>query len=96
MTTATGQLVAGILMQVAEWEAKIIGERTKAALAAAKRNYGVVPGPARYSPTDITERIRALRDSGATLQAIADNLNDSGVPTAKGGRWYPTSVRRAA
>ena len=45
-TTSTGQVVAGLLMQIDEWEAKIVGERTNAALAAAKRNYGVVPGPA--------------------------------------------------
>lgn len=95
MTTATGQLVAGILMQVAEWEAKIIGERTKAALAVAKRDRGVIPGPRSAVPASVSERIAAMRSEGLTLQAIADDLNAAGVPTPNDGRWYPTSVRLA-
>jgi hypothetical protein len=35
-----------------------------------------------------------MRASGMTLQAIADELNDSGVPTVRGGaRWRPSSVQ---
>jgi hypothetical protein len=31
-----------------------------------------------------------------TLQAIADSLNDEGVPTLRGGsRWRPSSVQAA-
>jgi len=96
MTTPTGQLVAGILMQVAEWEAKIIGERTKAALAVAKKERGIVPGPASAVPASVSEHIAGMRAEGLTLQAIADDLNAAGIESPKGGRWYPTSVRRAA
>ncbi|MFJ4224974.1 recombinase family protein [Microbacterium sp. NPDC089695] len=96
MTTATGQLVAGILMQVAEWEAKIIGERTKAALAVAKKERGIVPGPVSAVPAEVADQIAAMRAEGLTLQAIADDLNSAGIASPRGGRWYPTSVRRAA
>lgn len=96
MTTATGQLVAGILMQVAEWESKIIGERTKAALAVAKRERGIVPGPQSAAPAEVADQIAATRARGLTLQAIADDLNSAGIASPKGGRWYPTSVRHAA
>lgn len=36
---------------------------------------------------------KALRDSGLTLQQIADKFNREGVPTKKGGRWFPSTVR---
>lgn len=39
------------------------------------------------------ERILALRDAGSTLQEIADKLNGEAVPTKRGGRWYPGTVR---
>lgn len=43
---------------------------------------------------ELAERIREMRASGMTLQAIADELNDSGVPTVRGGaRWRPSSVQ---
>jgi hypothetical protein len=41
-------------------------------------------------------RWRITRDceKGATLAAIANRLNDEGVPTAQGGRWHPSTVRK--
>lgn len=38
--------------------------------------------------------IREIEKSGiATLRGIADALNARGVPTARGGRWFATSVK---
>ena len=38
-----------------------------------------------------------MRAEGMTLQAIADSLNDEGVPTLRGGqKWRPSSVQAAA
>jgi hypothetical protein len=38
--------------------------------------------------------IREIRKAGATtLREIADALNARGVATARGGRWYASSVR---
>jgi hypothetical protein len=34
-----------------------------------------------------------LKSSPKSLRAIADDLNGRGVPTARGGKWYPSSVR---
>jgi DNA invertase Pin-like site-specific DNA recombinase len=36
--------------------------------------------------------IKQLNNDGATLQAIADRLNNTGVKTRRGGRWYPSTV----
>jgi len=44
----------------------------------------------------LQERIAAMREQGMTLQAIADVLNEEGVPTLRGGAmWRPSSVQRA-
>jgi hypothetical protein len=45
---------------------------------------------------DLSARIAAMRSHGMTLQAIADALNEDGIPTVRGGRlWCPSSVQRA-
>lgn len=36
--------------------------------------------------------IKQLRDSGETLPAIAKRLNDTGVTTRRGGKWYASTV----
>ena len=42
------------------------------------------------------ERIRAMRASGMTLQAIADRMNAENVPTLRGGiKWRPSAVQSA-
>jgi DNA invertase Pin-like site-specific DNA recombinase len=41
----------------------------------------------------IGSTVRELRDQGLTLAVIATRLNAMGVPTARGGAWYPTTVK---
>jgi len=38
--------------------------------------------------------LRQFRDSGETLVDIAEQMNLLGVPTARGGSWYPSTVKR--
>ena len=55
-------------------------------------------GPARRSPTcpSCASASSACANEGMTLQAIADALNDEGVPTLRGGaKWRPSSVHSA-
>ncbi len=53
------------------------------------------PGLALKAP-ELGERIAAMRERGLSLQAIADSLNDDGVPTPRGGAlWRPSSVQAA-
>jgi DNA invertase Pin-like site-specific DNA recombinase len=94
-TTASGRLVANVLAAVGEWEARAIGERTRAALNV-KRAQGVRLGrPPKLDPS-LRVRIVEMRSRGMTLQRIADLLNREGTAGPHGGRWYPTSVRRVA
>jgi len=91
-TTAGGRLVANVLGAVAEWERRIIAERTVAALAARKAAGRRLGGPVTLAQ-DTRNLIADLRAKGMTLQAIADELAHDGVPSARGGQWRPSTVR---
>lgn len=94
-TTANGKLVAGILMQVAEWEAEVISERTKAAMSAAKTR-GAKFGKPSPLPAKTLSTIRRLRKRGLGAPRITAWLNDHDVPTpsGKGARWHVVQVQR--
>ena len=90
-TTASGRLVASMLGCIAEWERRVIAERTRAALAARKAA-GVRLGRPVTLAAETRQRVAALREAGLTLQAIVDKLTAERVPTARGGAWYPSTV----
>ena len=92
-TTPAGEAMANVLATFAQFERRLIGQRTKEALAA-KRLQGVQLGRRRLVPKEVVNRIRGERTTGNTLQAIADGLNADLVPTAHGGKkWWPETVR---
>lgn len=92
-TTPAGELVANVMAAVAQWERRVIGERTKDALAAAKAK-GVHVGRRSTVPTDVRDRVRRLRRDGYTYRQIAEALNDDQVPTGQGATcWRPSAVR---
>jgi len=37
--------------------------------------------------------IRKLRKRGLSMKAIADRLNDTGIPTKRGGKWYASTIQ---
>jgi DNA invertase Pin-like site-specific DNA recombinase len=92
-TTAAGGLIANVMASVAEWERRIIGERTASALAI-KRQQGVKLGRPREMSAEAVERIRELRDSGRCVAEIVRVLNGEGVTTPRGGRWHSPGVAR--
>jgi DNA invertase Pin-like site-specific DNA recombinase len=78
---------------VAQFERRLLGQRTREALAA-KRASGVRLGRPLSLPVAVRERIASERKAGRSLAAIAEMLNDEGVATAQGGRqWWPSTVR---
>ena len=91
-TTPAGEAMAHVLATFAQFERRLIGQRTREALAI-KRKEGVRLGrPSAVSPK-LAERIRAERAGGATLRQIADRLNQESVPTPRGGsEWRPSSL----
>src|SRR5664280_125374 len=92
-STPAGEAMAAMLATFAQFERRLIGERTKSALAV-KKAAGVRLGRPRLIPEDVVARIVAERSSGATLRAIAEGLNRDGVPTAMRGRqWWVATVQ---
>lgn len=93
LATAAGEFMANVMASAAQWERRIIGQRTKDALAI-RRAQGVRLGRPPLLPADVVARIVEGRRSGAGWSAIARDLDADGVPTAQGGaRWYPATVR---
>ena len=92
-STINGELVANIIMSLAQWERRIIGQRTSLALGQVKAR-----GTALGRPTTVTRDalaiIAAMRGQGSSLRQVAAALNAAKVPTAQGGReWYASTVR---
>jgi DNA invertase Pin-like site-specific DNA recombinase len=109
------KLTIGIMAVMAQHEREMISERTKAALAAAKRR-GVVLGgfrgrtftakdykasaavrqeQAAQRAADVMPIVRELQAAGCeSLRAIAEGLDERGIPAARGGKWSATQVMR--
>lgn len=88
--SSTGRLVAQVVMAVAEFERQVIGERTSAAMQAAKRA-GRHMGRVSTLPQATGDRLMTLR-STHTLAATAMQLNAEGLLTATGGTWTANAV----
>jgi DNA invertase Pin-like site-specific DNA recombinase len=93
LSTPAGEFMANVMASAAQWERRIIGQRTRDALAV-KRGQGQRLGrPSTIAPS-VAARILDAHRSGAGWSAIARELNEDGTPTARGGdRWYPSTVR---
>ena len=90
--TEFGRAAALIVSEVSEWERARRAERTRKGLAAA-RAQGAIRSAIKPK---LKRRIVRMRAAGLTLQAIADELNEEGIPTARGGtKWRPSSVQAA-
>ena len=93
-SSPNGEFMLNVMGSAAQWERRIISQRTKDALAV-KRAQGVRLGRPSTLSRELVERIVRERRAGASLSAIADALTDEGVPTAHGGaRWWPATVRK--
>lgn len=93
LSTAPGEFLASVMAAAAQWERRIIGQRTRDALAV-KKAQGVQLGRPRTLPDAVRARIVAEHDDGAGWSTIARGLEADGTATAQGGaRWYPATVR---
>jgi len=102
---AMGRFMLTTMASVAELEAGLISERTKAALKAAKargvrlgRHGAEVLAPqyreeARRRAEQLQPVIAELKGNGLSLAKIAAELNKRKVATPRGGRWDHSSVR---
>ena len=92
-TTPSGEMMANVLAVFAQFERRLIGQRTREALAV-KRRQGVRLGRPPIVPEAVATRVRRERTRGRTFVAIAADLNARAVPTGHGGReWRVSSVQ---
>jgi DNA invertase Pin-like site-specific DNA recombinase len=92
-TTPSGEMIANVMATFAQFERRLIGERTKDALAVKKRQGVRLGRPPSLAPA-VLRRIRRERKEGRSLREIARRLNDDGVPTGHGGaRWHASTVK---
>ncbi|GBU17236.1 MULTISPECIES: recombinase family protein [Methylobacterium] len=101
-----GKMIFGVLSAMAEAERDAIVDRTKGGRQTKASQGGFAGGRIPYgylsdgkgglvideSRRAVVERIFAENGRGATLQAIADGLNRDGIPSPRGGRWWPSNV----
>jgi peptidoglycan hydrolase-like protein with peptidoglycan-binding domain/DNA invertase Pin-like site-specific DNA recombinase len=96
-STPEGRKAAEVLVAVSGWERQRLAERTRRGLEAARAKGAGGSRPSVGDMPALNQWIVELRESGLTLQAIADRLNAEGVPTLRGGaKWRPSSVQAAA
>jgi DNA invertase Pin-like site-specific DNA recombinase len=90
--TGAGGYAARMLGVLSYWERARGADRGRRGLAAAREKGALRPA---IDPA-LKRRIERMRAMGMTLQAIADELNEAGVPTVRGGvTWRPSSVQAA-
>jgi len=91
-TTPVGEFTANVVVSASQYERRLIGQRTKDALAAKKAS-GARLGRPRQLPTEVMSRIVRAKAEGGSLAGIARELTSEGVATAQGGqRWYASTV----
>ena len=93
-STPVGGLMLTVMAAIAEFERRVISERTTKALAQLKAQGVPLGRPTELDPA-AAARILTLRAAGLTYQQITDRLTAEGTPTATGtGKWSITAVRR--
>jgi DNA invertase Pin-like site-specific DNA recombinase len=96
-STPSGEMFANINLTFAQYERRIIGQRTADGMRA-KKAAGTLKGTIgrpQSLPDDVLRRILGDRAAGLSYGKIAKALNEDGVPTGHGGAaWYPSTVKR--
>jgi DNA invertase Pin-like site-specific DNA recombinase len=91
-----GRIAANSLIRVGTWERRRVLERTRKGLATARARRTAAAQSAVEDVPALKQRILDMRSEGLTLQRIADQLNEEGIPTLRGGQlWRPSSVQAA-
>ena len=91
-----GRFVVTIMSALAEMERGIIAERQKDVhkdRRARGIKWGVDMGPKNKTSDEIKNFIKKEKNSGLSFHEIARRLNNNGVPTQNGGKWYATTVK---
>lgn len=102
----TGRLMVHLLATIAEFERRVIGERTEQTLTFKRRSRTVYSHVAfgwrrdgdqivPHAPEQTAlNTLRTMREAGASLQQCADWLTSNAYrPAQRATRWYPQTVK---
>lgn len=100
LSTPAGRMVARQVGAVSRYESEHKSARLRRK-ARQLAEQGKRSGPVKYGwrnddEAEVVRRIVSGLLAGDTLYSLRDELNDKGVPTAKGGQWTTTQVRAIA
>lgn len=93
LSDPSGEFVANVLASAAQYERRLISVRTKEGMAQRKAE-GVRFGrevDSSFLPT--YARVLKMHEAKVSMNQIARTLNEEGVPTAKGGQWYASTIK---
>jgi DNA invertase Pin-like site-specific DNA recombinase len=92
-STPSGEMMANVVAAFAQYERRLISDRTKRALAV-KQAEGVRLGRPRSIPDEVRFQIASMRCSGLSYRAIAAALNADDVPRGQRGiKWWPSTIQ---
>lgn len=93
LRTPSGELMANTLANFAQFERRVIGQRTRDGLAE-KKALGVILGRPRTITPSTVELILANYETERSFVEVAAIMNALQIPTAQGGKkWWPSTVR---
>jgi site-specific DNA recombinase len=97
-TTPMGRAMLGMIAVWSQLEADMVSERTTDALAELKAQ-GKKLGPPDMLALGMAPTLQLVQELYATkaftLETLADELNARKIPTARGGKWWPKTIRAA-
>ena len=94
-STPSGEFLVNVMASASQFERRIIGQRTKEALAEVRKQ-GTTLGRPPLMEKETLYLIAHLRKQGKTLQEIAQRLNEKGIKTAhKGSKWHASTIAKA-
>ena len=105
-TDPARKFIRQVLGAVSEYERSMIGLRLQSGRKRKAMNGGYAFGAPPYGFKTVNgklvplpmqqagiKRIVALREQGLTLRAIAQELEESGIPPRRGAHWSPETIR---
>lgn len=95
-TTPDGEFKAHLDAALAQRERGMIGVRTREGMAQKKREGWPDGAPGRKVDPAFLDTYRSVLRQvkrGYSFNSIARNLNDKGIPTARGGKWYASTIK---
>lgn len=90
-STPAGELVMTVMAAMAQYESRLISARVSMTHAQRRRR-GLRAGTPPVLLDDLRRSIADRHAAGESLAGIARDLNASHVPTARGGRWFASTV----